>query len=116
MANIAWDVIPTYATVASGATNSTSFVVPRGALAMTIITPAITNTYKLQTLSSLDLTTWTDLKFVSDAGAAVALAGFAQSTAIVFSYEQFGAGNLRIVESAAANQLDTFVIMFSRSE
>jgi hypothetical protein len=112
-----WPIV-TYPTTANGGTQSTPFNVPEHTNSMTVIAPALSGTWKLQTLSPVDGTTWSDTYVCSTTAASPAIAyqlsGFAQSIALVFPYNQFGGAQLRIVSSGAEGAARQWAVIFDR--
>jgi hypothetical protein len=113
-----WSIV-TYPVTANGGVNSSGFNIPERANSMLVIAPALSGTWKLQTLSPVDGTTYVDLWTVSTSAATPAIAfqlsGFAQSIALGFPYNMFGSGQLRIVSSGAEGAARQWVVMFDRS-
>ena len=89
---------------------------------MTVIAPALGGavTWKLQTLSPLDQTTWTDLNFASTSdGTVKSLSGYGAAgvaVTVVFPIDMFGGGNIRFVASSAVGADQTFVVLFTKSD
>jgi hypothetical protein len=113
-----WGLV-TYATTANGGVNSTPFNIPERINSMVIIAPALSGTWKLQTLNPIDATTYVDLWTTCTSAATPAIAfqlsGFAQSIALNFPYNMINSGQLRIVSSGAEGAARTWTIMFDRA-
>lgn len=108
MANPVWEAVITYAHFGgangSSGQNSSSFNIPGQVGTVTLIVPALdgaVETMKVQGLSPLDGTTWTDVKFYEPGGATFdPLALIPESSYITFPATLFGAGTFRFVTSA----------------
>lgn len=121
MASIARDAVLTYAYFAGNggsAENSSSFIVPRAAGAITIFMPALdgsTITAKIQALSPLDNSTWSDVYSYDPGDGTMTLVGAlpeAQTTVIPAS--AIGSGVFRFVASGSQTTAVSVPILIDR--
>jgi hypothetical protein len=121
MANNIWDGIVTYAQFAPAgvaSVNSTSFNLPRAAGAVSFLIPALDGvgtTVKIQGLSPLDGTTWSDVFAYDPGDGTMTLVGlFPESQYTVVPASALGLGTFRLVASASQTTTVSVPILIDR--
>ena len=113
MANPVWDGMVTYA-IFSGATTSSSFNIPKGTGAVTIIMPSMTTdtTYAIHGLDPQDKTTWRQVfSYDPGDGSSQTLSGIPHNQYTVFPGSALGLGTFRLVAPATAQNLTVTILI-----